>query len=448
MEEEILKILEDNTPEQSEASLLAVQQYNPDTHDVMNNQKRRDKTVYKPSLNSSGDPILDTDGKPVLNASSEPVNRVAVAMQQLIVSSRKQFMNLRGSVLYCDNDQSVLLQEVNRIRKSNKYAYKIEEIAERTMSELNSAEMWWLNENNEIKMRVLSPEKGDIMLPLFDEHGDMKYFLRQYVVGEDTLTDVFTATENFTVDEDDTIINRWSNAWGKIPIIYYSQEQPEWYNVQTIIERFETLISNFADTNDYSGSPITVIKGNILGFANKGDQGKTVNLEENANINYLEREGGADAVDSEKEELKELMFSMSHTPNISIDALKGAATSGVAFDRLFTDAQLTAESKLTGTFGESMQRSVNLVIAMARAVNSGLPDDIIEVETKAYRFNDLESEVKNAVLLRGTLSQETLTKMMAGVYGIDEAEEWKRVQSELGVLSIEDAEQEEEETTY
>src|SRR5690554_939817 len=184
MEEEILKILDDNTPEQGEASLLAVQQYNPDTHDVMNRQKRRDKTVYKPRLNSSGDPILDADGKPVLNASLEPVNRVAVAMQQLIVSSRKQFMNLRGSVLYCDNDQSTLLQEVNRIRKSNKYAYKIEEIAERTMSELSSAEMWWLNENNEIKMRVLSPEKGDIMLPLFDEHGDLKYFLRQYVVGE------------------------------------------------------------------------------------------------------------------------------------------------------------------------------------------------------------------------------------------------------------------------
>lgn len=446
MEEEILKILEDNTPEQSEASLLAVQQYNPDTHDVMNKQKRRDKTVYKPSLNSSGDPILDADGKPVLNESLEPVNRVAVAMQQLIVSSRKQFMNLRGSVLYCDNDQSTLLQEVNRIRKSNKYAYKIEEIAERTMSELSSAEMWWLNENNEIKMRVLSPEKGDIMLPLFDEHGDMKYFLRQYVVEGDTLTDLFTKDINYTFDEDNEVVGEpWTNKWGKIPIIYYSQEQPEWYNVQTIIDRFETLISNFADTNDYSGSPITVITGNILGFANKGDQGKTVNLEENAKISYLEREGGADAVDSEKEELKELMFSMSHTPNISIDALKGAATSGVAFDRLFTDAQLTAESKLTGTFGESMQRSVNLVIAMARAVDGSLPDDIIEVETKAYRFNDLESEVKNAVLLRGTLSQETLTKMMAGVYGIDEAEEWKRVQSELGTLSVEDAEQEEEE---
>lgn len=444
MEEEILKILEDNTPEQGESSLLAVQQYNPDTHDVMNRQKRRDKTVYKPSLNSSGDPILDADGKPVLNASLEPVNRVAVAMQQLIVSSRKQFMNLRGSVLYCDNDQSKLLQEVKRIRKSNKYAYKIEEIAERTMSELSSAEMWWLNENNEIKMRVLSPEKGDIMLPLFDEHGDLKYFLRQYVVGDDTLTDLFTKDINYTFDEDNNIVNRWTNKWGKIPIIYYSQDQPEWYNVQTIIERFETLISNFADNNDFTGNPITVITGNLVGFANKGDQGKTLQLQENAKVEYLESKGGAENIINEKEELKELMHTMSHTPQFSIEALRGAATSGTAFDRLFTDAQLTAESKLTGTFGESMQRSVNLVIAMARAVNGSLPDDIIEVETKAYRFNDLESEVKNAVLLRGTLSQETLTKMMAGVYGIDEAEEWKRVQSELGVLSIEDAEEEEE----
>lgn len=443
MEEEILKILEDNTPEQSEASLLAVQQYNPDTHDVMNTQKRKDKTVYKPTFNSAGDPILNDEGKAILNPYLEPVNRVAVSMQQTIVSTRKHFMNLRNSVLYCDNDQSELLTAVNRVRKLNKYAFKIEEIAERTMSELSAAEMWWINPEGDIKMRVLSPEKGDIMLPLFDEYGDMKYFLRQYVVGEDTLTDVFTATVNYTFDEDNNIVNTWTNAWGKIPIIYYSQELPEWYNVQTIIERFETLISNFADNNDYTGSPITIIKGNPVGFVNKGDQGKTIQLQADADIKYLTAENSSESIDSEKEELKELMYTMSHTPNFSIEALKGAATSGVAFDRLFTDAQLTAESKLTGTFGESMQRSVNLLSAMLRVVDTSLPDDIIEVETKAYRFDDLETEVKNAVLLKGLLSDETLTKMMAGIYGIDEGEEWERVKSEKGTQTIESIEEEE-----
>lgn len=435
--EEIIKILQDNTPTQSQESLLAVEQYNTATHKVMQTQYRANKTIYKPILDANGEQV-EVNGEPQFRQHTVFVNRVPIPMQKNIVALRKYFMNLRGSVLYCDDDQSKLLEEVTRVRKNNKYSFKIEEIAERTMSELQSAEMWWVNDEGKIKMRVLSPEKGDLLLPIFDEFGDLKHFLRSYDVGGDTYTDIFTQTENYTFNGKGELINSWKNVWEKIPIIYYEQEEPEWADVQNLIERYETLLSNFGDNVDYTGNPITVVTGQIQGYAAKEDSGKVLQLESDADIKYLTADGAPEAVALEMRTLKEDMYRYSHTPDMSIESLKGNAVSGVAFDRLFTDAQLSAEGKLSGTFGESMQRSVNLVSAMVRSINRSLPDDVIEIETNAYRFDDLSETIQNSVLLKGILSNETLTKLMASKYGIDPAEEWERVRVELGTAVIED----------
>jgi hypothetical protein len=51
------------------------------------------------------------------------------------------------------------------------------------------------------------------------------------------------------------------NTIGKIPVIYYHQHLTEWHDVQPLIDRLEIIISNLADTNDYSGSPIVVAYG-------------------------------------------------------------------------------------------------------------------------------------------------------------------------------------------
>lgn len=437
-EEEIKEVLKDNTPQQSETSLLAMKQYDIMTHNVMNPSVRKDKTVYKPVLDHNGDPMKDTKGKPITQTILEPVNRVPIPMQKTIVALRKYFMNLKGAVLTTDNDQSELLDEVNRVRKLNKYSFKIEDVATRTMSELSSAEMWWINKKNEIKMRVISPSSGDILLPIFDEYGDLTLFLRQYVVKDEKLIDAFTNDFKYTFDSNYNVIEFVKQGWGKIPIVYYSQPKPEWIDVQPKIERYETLTSNLADTNDYSGAPITVISGEVLGFANKGDQGKTIMLEKDANISYLTADSSPESMSLELNNLYRDMFLMSHTPDISIEALKGQGTSGVAFDRLFTDANLSAEAKLSGTFGESLQRSVNLVSSMVRFLNKSLPDDIIEVETEAYRFNDISDYIKDMVLLSGILSDETRTKLIAGKYGLIEAQEWERVNTEKGRQSVED----------
>lgn len=446
---EVTDVLKLYAPKLPDAYNKAMAQYNPKTHDVMSVVKRPNKEIYEPILDTNGDEVIDDNGEVQYQKKSVEVNRVAIPMQKLIVSLRKYFMNLRGSQITCEDDSSLLLEAVRLVRHKNKYSFKIEDIATRTMSELQSAEFWFIPPGtDEIKMRVLSPEKGDLMMPIFDEYGDMKFFVRAYEITDietqDTLqlTDIFTDKVNYTFNENGELVRQWTNEWGKIPIIYYSQTLPEWEDVQVIIERFETLVSNFGDTNEYNGAPVMVAKGNITGFASKQERGKVLEVEADADVKYLTWDSAPESIKLELETLHNLMHAFSHTPDISMEALKGQGLSGVAFDRVFIDAKLTAGDKLSGNFGESMQRSVNLVSDMCKTLDRSLKDDYLLLEVEPYAFDDVNDFVKNMVAMEGVMSAEAINRMLSNKFGLNENDEWERFKAENDIMSIEQAEKE------
>jgi len=84
-EEEILQLIQDNTPEQSPESIQAVAQYNPATHAINNKNIYPDKTVFKPLLDQNGNQILVNDEKQYQRTIVKR-NRIAIPMQQTIVS--------------------------------------------------------------------------------------------------------------------------------------------------------------------------------------------------------------------------------------------------------------------------------------------------------------------------------------------------------------------------
>ena len=88
------EIFKNNVPVQSEASVLAVKQYNPSTHDVFDKIKRPDKTVYEAILDSNGDEMTDADGNVQYRQKTVLVNRVAVSMQQTYAcwETKKRFL--------------------------------------------------------------------------------------------------------------------------------------------------------------------------------------------------------------------------------------------------------------------------------------------------------------------------------------------------------------------
>ena len=168
------------------------------------------------------------------------------------------------------------------------------------------------------------------------------------------------------------IVVNEANLLKKIPVIYYSQPYPEWYKVQVMIDRLETLLSNFGDTNDYFGSPMVFVEGKVTGFASKGEQGKVLQGEKGSTAQYLSWDSAPDAIKLEIETLIELIHTCTQTPNISFSQMKGLGNlSGVALKLMFMDAHMKVENKIE-ILGEMFQRRINLLKRMCTLADVSL----------------------------------------------------------------------------
>ncbi len=283
----------------------AKSQYHVLEHDVFDTQKRPDKIVKRDSGEKDGEGNIIYVSQPV------PVSRVALPVQDLIVERRVGFMlsdpvTTEATFQKDDEKSKSLADMVDKIQADNKMEYRNKEIARRLMSEMEVAELWYLVPTGEadpkytLKVRIISPELLDSLYPVYDETDDMVAFGRGYKLKENETEvehfDLFTPDYEYKyilVDKK-WILDELSDAEGanipnpipnqvkKIMVIYHSQNQPEWTKVQAMISRFEELYSNHADMNDYFGSPILAVAGEILGFAQKGEQGKILQMDENA----------------------------------------------------------------------------------------------------------------------------------------------------------------------
>ena len=377
----------------------AINEYNVEAHDIFDTTVRPDKTIKKDSLET------DANGVPILIASTVPVARIGIPMQKLIVKRRVGFMlsdPVKTEATYAsESDAEKKLEAlVERIQNDNKMDYRNKEIARRMMSELEVAELWYFVENKEpddvlkgkytLRMKILSPDLGDKLYPLFDDSGDMVAFARGYKLRDGKVEiehfDVYTSEFEYKyINKDNTwtldtevqsmtseglkAVNPIPSAVKKIMVIYHTQPRPEWADVQTMISRFEEVTSNHADMNDYFGSPILTVAGEILGFAQKGEQGKVLQLANEAKANYLALNSPPESIKMELDNLEKLIYALSQTPNISFEQLMsiGGQLSGIALKLMFLDAHMAVKDK-EEIFGIGLQRRLNLLKASIGAV--------------------------------------------------------------------------------
>ncbi|MCK4446490.1 MAG: phage portal protein, partial [Candidatus Marinimicrobia bacterium] len=257
-------------------------------------------------------------------------------------------------------------------------------LARRLFVETKVAELWYviIDDQNvkHIKVALLCDENGDSIFTHFNENGDMDAFTRRYKL-EDIdgkkydHVDIYTA-ENFiygTKKGEAWKSEKKENLYGKIPVIYYEQAETEWASVQTEIDRIEMLISKSADTNDYFGSPTLKLKGKLVNAPEKGEVGKILQFtgETNAegkidygDAEYLTWTHAPEAVKLEYETLKDIIYSLTSTPDLSFNNVQGLTkTSGEALKFLFMDSILKAKDK-EEIFGEALTRRVNLLKAI------------------------------------------------------------------------------------
>ncbi|MDP3561714.1 MAG: phage portal protein [Legionellaceae bacterium] len=395
----------------------AIKQYDVLQHDIFDKTKRKDKDVAKPGVDDNGN-------ETVVN-STEPVNRIGLAFQQLIVKRRAAFMNLGALTLVAKPNgtaEESLVAATKAVLDDNKMKFKLKKIARGVMSEKQAAVLFYSDietgpegkDTPHLKARLLSPKMGDELLPVFDSFGKLQYFGRGYKTRagdkEFEHMDIYSSEKIFQWSNESgevTLNGTVTHKYGKIPIAYFSQEETEWAIVQAIIERLEELLSNFGDTNDYNGSPILVARGVIKGFSSKGERGKVLEIEgEQADVKYVSWEQAPESIKLEIETLTNLLMSLSQTPDISSKGMADLGLdSGVAFDRVFLDAQLAAQDKLDEDFGEVLQRMVNFIkTAICNVFDTSLKSAIgmkIEVEVPTFRINEVSETIDNMMAANG-----------------------------------------------
>lgn len=379
----------------------SIEQYDVENHAINDSAKRPDKQF----INDKNE-----------NETSY-VSRLAVPFQKKIVSRAATFLCGNPIALNAnpqDEKEKSLLAAVEKVWEDNKLDYKSKTLAEYMMSETKAAELWYIEKLDpeedywgdtlksefRLRIRILANSLGDSLYPVYDPTGNMIAFGRGY-----TVEDGDKKEEHFDLYTDDTVYEgikpdggEWkvvptANVYTKIPVIYYSQPQPEWNDVQSLIDRYEEQLSNLADTNDYFGSPLLAVTGVIKGFAKKGESGKVIQLDNQADIKYVTWDMAPEATKLEMETIEKLIFAMTDTPNDSFEQMKSLGVfSGIALKMLFLAAHMKA-SKKEEIFGEGIQRRINYIKHIIARIDGTFSKVRLSIKPKFEYFlpkNDAE----------------------------------------------------------
>lgn len=400
--------------------LDAVKQFDPNLHRVVKDEVFRPKKKIEKGLGTFYiDAITETERENV-EIDYKDVSRLPIPLQKLIVKRTVSFA-VGGKIDFkCAAKPGVetdLFNEVVATWKRNKMQFKVKELLTYRMSELECAVLWHsvVNADKTISMRAtkLAPSLGDSMSPIFNSDGDMVSFMRSYQVGDVKHFDVYTDTQIIKhVDTgqgyntgQQTITN---HGYYKIPAVYDTQPRAQWSDVQRLIEREETLISDHSDTNINNASPILTSNSEIKQWFEKGDQGKVVEMEEGGELKYVTWDNAPQSIDLEDKNLRYWIFSCTQTPNISFEELKGMGNlTGPAFDRIMIDGHMNAKDIQDGSFGEFIQRNINFLISavVATGANNFKQAENIDIEPvfNLFKIDDIVEKINNAKLANGGL---------------------------------------------
>ena len=409
----------------------AALQYDVKKHLIFDEVYRPNKIIDKDTGNTN------SKGEVITQKAEVPVDRIGLPLQNQIVEQRIGFMlslPIRNNMLVVGEENKKaqeLIDLTEAILVKNRMYFRNKEILRRQMSEMECAELWYLAENktgttmHTMKCKILSPELGDKLYPLFDGFGDMIAFGRGYITKDmfdkpvDNF-DIYTADINYKYNkksggewaltslktpEGKKIKNPSVNPVGKIMVIYHPQKDTEWANVQSMIQRLEDSVSNHGDMNDYFGSPILAIAGKIHGYTEKTQGGKMIQLERDAKANFLALTTPPDSIKMEQANLRESIFSLSQTADISFDKVKGIGNlSAIALELLFISSSMAAKSK-EETFVVGLQRRINLIMAtIGTVIQTNLNDSVNKVT------------INPEIIPYMPVDKEALVEMLADAY--------------------------------
>lgn len=394
--------------------------YETENHQVNSLIYRPNKDIRVPDPSGA----KNNEGEPLMISKTVLKTRIALGFQKLITVIGTSFATGGGVELKAKTkkEEKLMFERVKDVWSKAKLDFKNYDILETLYSEREVAEIWYTDkpkdakslEQIKLKCNVYKPSEGYELIPVFDMTKNMIAFCLKYVVivldKEIEKMDVYTDDKLVKLSKDDKdwiVENTIALPYGKIPVVYYRVKNSIWEDVQQIIDRIEDLISNFGDTNDYNGSPILATSGEIKGFSEKGEPGKVIELENDADIKYVSNNAMPESIKLEIETLKDLLFSITLTPDLSFRTMVNLGNvSGVAMDRILTGAHLKAKKIQCGVYGEGVQRRLNFIVSALAYMNDELQSGIninIVPNFNLFRVADATEKITNALLANGNL---------------------------------------------
>lgn len=446
--------------------------WDADKHDVMDEEIRKKRRIPKtdPVRNEFGDVIKEAEYEQV------DVNRITLPLEQDIVGIQTAFTVGNEPRLIFDGEdekEKQLFEIIKGILRQNKVKYQNKRIMRSWLSEQEVAEYWFTTDDDnwwkkllrklspktapkkKLKSVIWSPFRGDKLYPYFDEHGDMIAFSREYLFqnGDDEDTRFMVIDDkNVTVYQDDELVEGYPFAhnFGKIPVMYIYRDKPYCDKIRTIRARLETLLSNYADCLDYNFFPKLTASGAIEDIMNRGSGSEIMQLENGAEVAYLTWQQSPEMAKMEFENLTERAYSLTNTPRITIENLKGTgnAISGRAFKFLFMGAHMQV-SNHAEDLEEYLQRRVNFLISTVGSMYSEYKETSeminIEVEIDPFTIDNRSEDIGDAVkAVEGGVASQRQGIVMAGITDMyDEELEAIRAESSGDKKEEEDEEKEE-----
>ena len=298
------------------------------------------------------------------------------------------------------------------------------------------------NPNKDLRSIILSSKEGK-MYPYLDATRDMTAFTWEFDTTDDTgkvvkntwIWDSLTVTK---IDDVGTLSVKSTETHGfdRIPIVYMSQDHPEWYIVEELIDRFEVALSKLGASNDYSGYPILKTYGQMVSLPGRNDDGKTLNFPQtfdeetqkwvNGDADFLTNANAVDSVKYEMEKIEELVNSISQTPNLSFEKMKSiGAVSGVALELMFMDPIIKALMN-EGQNRTIVERMVNIMISgivnvLVVSMKSQAQELRVKVKFNSFLPKDLQTlvTVLSEAVGAGIMSKETGVKQLGIVKDVD-----------------------------
>ena len=419
------------TPHPDVARLYA--DWNPNLHEIITD------TVKYPKIK-----IITEKGKTIHNQTPEKAittddkvefkdpNRISIPLEQDIVNIQTAFTVGTEPSVVCDtNDEGEksLLAALKQVLRKNKIKYQNKKVVRSWLSEQEVAEYWYAVKDDgfwsilkrriasifgasvpEYRLRsaIWSPFRGDKLYPFFDDSGDMVAFSREYEKEdlEGIKTTVFmTLTKDsiYTIDTgkdySESIIK---HGFPKLPVIYTYRKNAYCDTIQPLRIRIEKLLSGYADCIDYHFFPILKLFGDVTSFSGN-TRNRIVQLTgDGADAEYLTWQQAADPIKLELDTLFSRAYSMTNTPQISFENLRGtgSALSGSAFRYVFMGAHMAVENHAE-EIGLFMQRRINFIVSALGTQNTRLaaPAKTIDVDVEIipYMIDNLDDKVRTAV---------------------------------------------------